>query len=174
MVYLEQASQPAAKKKPKKKRAQSDALVIDQLEHTFVPHLVAIRSGSKIKFTNSDTANHNVRASSFADKNQFNVFTGAGGDYTHEFVAEKKIRPILLSCDIHPWMRGWIFVFDHPYFAVSDKRGKFQISAVPAGKHRLVVWQPDGGYRKTFGVDVKGEMSTKIEIKIAREDLKLR
>ena len=156
------------------KKVASKPVVIDQFEHTFEPHLIAIRDGQQVAFTNSDIANHNVRAIAFESKNEFNVFTGAGGDYVHRFVSEKKLRPIMLSCDIHPWMRGWIYVFDHPHFAVTDEQGKFRLPAVPPGTHRLVMWQPDVGYRQTSSVEVKTQKTTTVAIEIASEDLKSR
>jgi len=175
LVYLEQ--EPSIRpdsddSEVGEKEAVSKPIVIDQFEHTFEPHLIAIRDGQQVEFTNSDVANHNVRAIAFEPKNEFNVFTGAGGEYVHQFVTEKKLRPILLSCDIHPWMRGWIYVFDHPHFAVTDEHGKFRIRSVPPGKHQLVIWQPDVGYRETLSVDVKSQATTTIAIKIAAEDLK--
>ena len=55
--------------------------------------------------------------------------------------------PIKVTCNIHPWMNAWVGVFDHPYFAVTDADGKFQIPLAPAGNYRLVVWQESIGYR---------------------------
>ena len=174
LVYLDHdgPSHPdASDSEVEKSTARPDPVVIDQLEHTFQPHLIAIRDGQKVKFTNSDAANHNVRAIAFESKNEFNVFTGAGGEYIHPFVAGKKLRPTTLSCDIHPWMRGWIYVFQHPYFAVTDELGKFRIRSVPAGEHRLVIWQPDVGYRETLRVDVKAQETTTVKMQITPDDL---
>jgi len=44
---------------------------------------------------------------------------------------------ITFKCDVHPWMRAWVSVFDHPYFAVSDQSGKFVIKNVPPGKYTV-------------------------------------
>jgi hypothetical protein len=54
--------------------------------------------------------------------------------------------PIALRDSIHPWMQGWIQVFDHPYFAVTNADGKFVIPKAPAGKYRLVTWQESTGW----------------------------
>ena len=54
-----------------------------------------------------------------------------------ELVADR--FPITVSCTIHPWMRAWIRVFDHPYYAVTDDNGHFEIKDAPAGEYRLVV-----------------------------------
>jgi len=55
--------------------------MVDQQNHTFVPHVLALRSGQEVQVSNSDPANHNVRASSPVRSNEFNVFTGTGGSY---------------------------------------------------------------------------------------------
>src|SRR5205814_6500635 len=41
------------------------------------------------------------------------------------------------KCDVHPWMFAWVTVVDHPYFAITDKEGKFTIKNVPAGKYTV-------------------------------------
>ncbi len=155
-------------------KAGGDSIVVDQVEHTFVPHLIGIQDGQKVTFKNSDAANHNVRAIAFEEKNQFNIFTGAGGEYGHQFVAGKKLRPVVLSCDIHPWMRAWIYVFNHPYFAVTDERGRFRINDVPLGEHQLIVMQPDVGYRKTMSLQLTQSKAKPIEVKVKQADLKIR
>ena len=112
-------------------------LVMDQQNHAFTPRVVAVRAGEPVTFMNSDPANHNVRTSSSVAKNEFNVFTGSdGGKYVHRFVTEAGHRPVRLGCDIHPWMRGWIYVFEHGCFAVSDAQGRFRIGAVPPGTYK--------------------------------------
>lgn len=147
---------------------------IDQAEHRFVPHLLAIGDGQRVKFTNADAANHNVRAVSLQEANNFNVFTAAGGGYEHTFVADKKSRPIRLTCDIHPWMSAWIYVFRHPFYAVSGKKGEFRIESVPPGKYQLVVRQPDVGYLHTRSLSLKtGEKAT-VELSIKEMDIKTR
>ncbi len=129
-------------------------VVVDQKNFAFLPHVVSVRSGQPVKFTNSDSANHNVRTAAFEAKNQFNVFTGTGNEYVHRFVADKKQRPTRLGCDIHPWMNGWIYSFDHPHHAVTNVEGRFELLQLPVGKHRFAVRQPDGNLRCDVTVQV--------------------
>ena len=49
--------------------------------------------------------------------------------------------PFYIKCDVHPWMRSWVLVSDHPYFAVTDKSGNFTIKDIPAGTYEVVCWQ---------------------------------
>jgi len=65
---------------------------------------------------------------------------------TAEKLEDIKARPtpILVTCSIHGWMKNYIRVFDHPYFAVTDADGNFEIKNIPAGNHRLVIWHDSG------------------------------
>jgi hypothetical protein len=137
-----------------------------------VPRVIAVLAGQPVRFSNSDPANHNVRTSSAESKNEFNVFTGVDGTYTHSFVADPRQKPVSLGCDIHPWMRGWIYVFDHRYFAVTDERGRFRIGSVPAGEYTLAVRQPDIKYAREESVIVSNKEPTKVQIEIRAEDVK--
>ena len=67
-----------------------------------------------------------------------------GGALDQKFVAER--RPIPLTCDIHPWMKGYIMVFDHPFFAVTGRRWLVRDPGRPGGSQNLVVWQETVGY----------------------------
>jgi plastocyanin len=128
--------------------------VMDQHDHEFVPRVLAIRSGQMVKFTNSDTANHNVRTSSGQRENEFNVYTGIDGSYRHRFVPEPRQRPLRVGCDIHPWMRGWIYVFEHSFFSVTDAKGRFRIDSVSPGVHKVRIEQPDIRYTVQREVEV--------------------
>ena len=176
LAYLERSDAPGPDSPGPEARAPKSSpprIIVDQIDHSFRPQLIAIREGQKVTFTNSDAANHNVRTIAFASKNQFNVYTAAGVEYSHEFIREKKLRPIALTCDLHPWMKGWIYVFDHPYFAVSDVHGKLHIRDVPQGTHRLEIRQPDVGYRKTLTLKVKQGEKTEVKVTISNEDLRV-
>jgi plastocyanin len=150
---------------------QRPSVSIDQKDFTFLPHVISVRSGQPVKFTNSDSANHNVRTATFDPKNQFNVFTGTGREYVHRFVADKKHRPIRLGCDIHAWMSGWIYVFDHPHHAVTDDEGRFELPQLPGGKIQLAIRQPDGNLRRDVAVEVRPGQTTSCEVNFRDTDL---
>ena len=146
-------------------------VVVDQKDFTFLPHVISVRGGQGVKFTNSDSANHNVRALAFEMKNQFNVFTGAGNEYMHRFVSDPKQRPTRLGCDIHPWMSGWIYAFDHPHHAVTDEQGRFELPQLPAGKRRLAIRQPDGNLKRDVTVEVIAGKTVTLDIGFRDTDL---
>jgi len=144
---------------------------MDQRDYEFVPRVLAVRSGQPVRFTNSDSANHNVRTSSPNRTNEFNVFTGVEGSYTHRFTGNPEQRPIRLGCDIHPWMRGWIYVFEHSHFAVTDGQGRFRINSVPLGRYKLFVQQPDIRHTHERTVVVSNAEPISIEHEIQSEGI---
>ncbi len=107
--------------------------VIDQFGQTFIPEMLVARQGQPVDFRNSEDVLHNVRVDHIETKETvFNVATVPFATYTHVFDKPGNYR---VSCDVHPAMRGSIFVTDRPYFAVVDSRGTFQIPGVPAGSY---------------------------------------
>ena len=75
--------------------------------------------------------------------------------------------PIQYKCTIHGWMTGYVRIFDHPYYAVTDADGKFEIKNAPAGKYRIVYWHENG-----FQGGAQGRFGEEIEIKGPATDVK--
>lgn len=116
---------------------------IDQKNCQFLPRSTGICKDQILVFKSSDPVGHNVRFTGFTNPAK-NVALPPSGSTTAKLVPEA--RPLPLNCDIHPWMKGWIMVFDHPYFAVTKEDGSFEIPGVPAGDQNLVIWQEETGY----------------------------
>ncbi len=70
---------------------------------------------------------------------------------------------IEVRCDNHPWTRGWLQVFDHPYFGTTDEQGRFALDSIPPGTYRLMAWQPRLGTREQQ-VTVTPSGGTKVEL----------
>lgn len=142
VVYLVKPNgeNPAAVKALAAKKA---TVAIDNKNCEFVPFLTAIHQDQKIDFTSSDPVNHNVHGTPFMNDG-FNFILPPNGSVSKSFVAEKRVIP--LTCDIHPWMKGYFMVFDHPFFAVTGDDGSFEITGVPSGSQNLVIWQAAVGY----------------------------
>lgn len=118
---------------PKVKKAKP--VFVDQREMLFVPRVVAVQHGEVVNFDNSDNCNHSVMAISTVLANQFNVFVVSGKPYEHVFEPQK--HPVLIGCSLHAWMRAWVYIVPHPWFAVSDEQGKFRINQIPPGTYTL-------------------------------------
>ncbi|MCI0683620.1 MAG: hypothetical protein L0Y71_16060 [Gemmataceae bacterium] len=119
-------------------------VVIDQPICMFVPHALALREGQSLVVKNSAKVLHNFKWSGHPDINPGgNSTIGAGQQQVLKIKADQ--FPIGVECGIHPWMKGWIRCFDHPYFDVTPVDGSFTIKDAPVGPHRLIVWHGEGG-----------------------------
>jgi plastocyanin len=144
---------------------------MDQRLFIFEPQVMAVRAGQLVQFTNSDPAGHNVRSRDLQPENAFNLVTaGAAVEGTHRFASTPAGRPVELSCDIHPWMAAWVYVFDHDQFAVTNRSGRFRIDTVPVGRHRLSVRQPSGRVARELVVDVRPGETTRVEVRFTPAD----
>ena len=117
--------------------ASAPPVEMDQKGCIYAPSILAVQTGQKIIVKNTDTCVHNVHTKPTAEGNaEANDVQMAGGaDLTYTFA---KPEPFLkFQCDVHPWMFAWVTVIDSPYFAVSDKDGKFTIKNVPPGKYTV-------------------------------------
>jgi len=113
--------------------------VLDQKHCEYSPVIMAVQTGQKIAIKNSDPTLHNVHAiptvGGNLEKNQAQAPNAP--DLTFSFPKAENF--VKFQCDVHNWMFAWVSVFDHPYFAVSDKDGKYTIKNVPDGKYTLMV-----------------------------------
>jgi plastocyanin len=131
---------------------------IDQQACQYKPHVQAVTVGTPLALVNSDAVLHNVHGHN-GPVQVFNVAM----PIRNQRLPTKLTRPglVQLQCDAgHTWMGAWIYVFEHPYFAVTGGDGKFEIKDVPAGHYTVEYWHEplDGrgaGVTKTAEVDVK-------------------
>jgi plastocyanin len=147
-------------------------LTVDQRGFVFVPQVLAARAGQPVRFTNSDPASHNVRAVD-AGANTFSINTapGAVGPAARRFGATSPDHPLALTCDIHPWMAAWIYVFDHDLYAVSKEDGTFRIERVPVGRHRMSIRQPAGRLARDIAVDVGAGATARLDVRFTPTDV---
>lgn len=171
VVYLESLdAEPDAHTKSPSQHVDFE-VVVDQEEYRFVPNVIAIRAGQRVAFGNSDFANHNVRTDAEHPRNAMNIVTQPDRRFTKRFQREPDGGPVRLSCDIHAWMDGWIYVFDHPYFAVTDRKGQFAIDDVRPGTYRLHIAQPDGGLHAAREITVHAEEDVRAVVTFAPDHL---
>jgi plastocyanin len=140
---------------------------LDQVRFTFVPHVLAVRSGDEVRFMSSDDANHNVRSAD--PRNAFNVVTVRGVDANRAFRPTAGGGPAELRCDIHGWMKAWVYVFEHPWFAVTDADGRFRIEGVPPGERTLRVRHADGGLEARVLVQVRPGEAAEAVVEVGGE-----
>jgi plastocyanin len=143
---------------------------MDQRDYRFVPHVLTVDAGQQVEFVNSDVSNHGVTAASLEVENRFNMTTPQGGAYKHRFVASR--RPVAIGCPIHQAMSAWIYVFNHPYHAVTDERGSFRLPPVQPGSYTLRAHHPDGGMANRRELIVRPGPSVRVRIEFGEKDLK--
>jgi len=133
---------------------------IDQPNCAFIPHALAMREGQVLVAKNSSPIAHNVNATGYPTKNPArNILVPAKSQIELEGLRADE-WPVSVACNIHPWMKAWVRIYDHPYFAVTDENGNFEIKLAPAGKWRLRAWH-DTGYRG----GKEGKAGQEIEVK---------
>jgi hypothetical protein len=99
--------------------------------------------GGTVDFLNSDRLLHNLHSLS-KDNPEFNRTQPRGRTIPITFT---KPEFVPITCDLHSWMKSWVVVAEHPYYAVTDAAGAFRIAGVPPGKYRLRMWQETLGER---------------------------
>ena len=111
--------------------------MLDQKNCLYTPQIQAIQTNQKLLVKNSDPLSHNVHTLPSVTGNAEKNNGQAAGQPDLTFTFAKPENFLKFKCDIHPWMFAWVSVFDHPYFAVTDKDGKFTIKDVPPGKYTI-------------------------------------
>lgn len=109
---------------------------MDQVEKTFVPGLLPIVVGTRVRFPNHDQIHHHVY--SFSRTKTFELPLYKGEDAPP--VLFDKVGVVKVGCNIHDWMSGIILVLPSPYFAQTDAEGRFSLEGLPHGKYSLVAW----------------------------------
>lgn len=169
-VYLQR---PTAVNEEAKKEALGKHPEFDQKNCTYIPHALAVMTGETVTVKSSDPTNHNVNFQlKNLNKNPL-IAPGTTMDITPDS-PERAPGPV--SCSIHPWMLAHWLVLDHPYFAVTDENGNFEIKNAPAGTQKVVVWQEAAGYVTPAAgqpINIKPNAATEEEFKIDPAKLKL-
>ncbi|MBI4509514.1 MAG: hypothetical protein HY698_07740 [Deltaproteobacteria bacterium] len=129
---------------PKDGATKPMKITLDQSGCRYVPHVQAATVGSKLVMKNSDNTFHTVH-SYLGSETMFNVPTVSHGSM--EQVLEES-GPVRLSCDAgHTWMGAWVYVLDHPFFAVTSTDGTFVVDGVPPGVYTVKAWHEKLGLR---------------------------
>ena len=149
--------------------AKTPKVNLDQKGCEFQPYALPFHQDQALLIKSSDPKGHNVRYSGFKNAG-INQTIKPNGELEVKLVADRV--PMELHCDIHPWMKGYLMVFDHPYFTTTGSDGSFEITGIPAGEQNLVVWQNKVGYvtqglARGMAVTVRaGEVTDVGEIKL--------
>ncbi len=118
--------------------AEPSNALMDQQAQQFVPNVLAVRTGTLVPFPNSDNIRHHVYSFSPAKRFELRLYQGTPS----EPVLFDKPGVVVLGCNIHDWMVGYVYVTEDPWFAVSDEAGKISLDQLPAGHYAVSLWHP--------------------------------
>jgi len=127
---------------------------VDQIDKDFVPRVKVVMQGTRVFFPNKDNIRHHVYSLSPAKIFELPLYTGTPA----EPVVFDQSGAVVLGCNIHDWMVGYIFVTDTPWHGKSGSDGNVVIDNVPAGEYILKIWHPQ--LKGSLG-----EISENIELK---------
>ena len=149
----------------KGKAIVATAPVLNQRKCVYEPHVQAVAKSTNLIVRNGDPVMHNVHATMVDGRLVFNI--GMPGDQD----VPKKLRReglAVVICDAgHTWMKAYIYIFEHPYFAVTGEDGAFRLDAVPPGTYELVVWHEMLGER-VQSVTVAAGANTKATVQFSK------
>jgi plastocyanin len=148
VVYLETAPRGAFEP------TEPGRAVMNQRNETFVPHVLAITTGTTVDFPNSDRIYHNVFSLSKAASFDLGRYA-AGRSKSVRFDRPGVVR---VFCEIHSHMSAFILVFSHPFFAVTDGEGRYRIENVPAGTYNVIAWN-------------EGDVSEAVPVAVSKDEM---
>lgn len=119
---------------------------IDQRGCIYKPRVAAVRINQVVEFINSDPIIHNVK--SLTEKNEkFNIMMPKQGQRERRSFQNAELL-LETKCSFHPWMSSYIAILDHPFYAVTNQKGEFELNGVAPGKYEIEVWHETLGVQK--------------------------
>jgi plastocyanin len=113
-------------------------VTIDQKGCVYKPHVIGVMVNQDVEFLNSDPTNHNIHPLPRLNR-EWNESQPPQG--------EPKLKPfpkaeigIPVKCNVHPWMRVYVNVVEHPFHAVTGEDGSFTLKGLPPGEYTLEAW----------------------------------
>ena len=131
--------------------------VFEQKGCQYKPHVLAMQANQKLEIVNSDETTHNIHPTPNNNR-EWNMTQPHGAPLEQTFARQEIAIPV--KCNVHPWMRGYIAVFKHPYFAATDKDGRFELKDVPPGTYTITAWQEKLGTQSQKVTIGAGEAKT--------------
>lgn len=125
----------------KPERQHSDprpTAIMDQQHNAFVPHVLIVQTGTLVDFPNNDTVSHHVYSFSEAKTFELGLYKGDA----HPPVSFDRPGIVVLGCNIHDSMLGYIVVVDTPHFARTEQDGHAALRDLPPGEYTVHVWTP--------------------------------
>lgn len=137
--------------------------VVDQRDRTFIPHVSVVTVGTQVDFPNNDIVFHNV----FTEFNSTKFDLGNYPKGTKKTQKFTRTGLAVILCSIHPDMGAYIMVVDTPYYAITDRKGEYQIADVVAGHYKVEVWH-ESGAKASFDTTTGNATGARIDIHLRK------
>lgn len=170
-VFIYLAKAPDGYKAPP---VPKEPVVFDQKGCRFTPHALLARVGQTVLVKSGDAIAHNTHTFPIRSAG-FNQLIKADDREGTKLVYDKSEKlPLEVKCDLHTWMRAYHLALDHPFMAVTDANGHFEITGLPPGSHKFVIWQEKAGYlNRSYSVEIKADKPTDMKLKFGPSAFKL-
>jgi len=144
-----------------------DSLTLTQEKCAFSPYLGVMTNEGELTAINNDHTLHNIHTYEQIGKARrtvLNVSQPTAGDTVTKKIKLRKGNGMKIECDAHDFMHSFVFVAKNPYFALVDDTGHFEITDVPPGKYKIMVWHGFLGEVKGGKVEVVAGGETAIDL----------
>src|SRR5882762_7169489 len=164
VVVVVAPAEPAARPPPPA-TPTSPAAIMDQRNLAFSPRILVVGVGTSVEFPNNDTVSHQVYSFSPAKKFQLPLYKGQ----LHPPVMFDRPGLVVLGCNIHDQMVGYIYVTDAPFFGKTDPAGTVRLAGLSGGEYLITVWSPfiadqASSLTRTVRVDAQEPTSSRVQL----------
>lgn len=142
----------------------TEAVTLDQNGCHYRPHILGVQAKQKIKITNSDPTQHNIHPTPKVNQEWNKTQPNGAAPIEASFDRAEVLVPV--KCNQHPWMKAYVGVVKHPFYAISAEDGSFTLKNVPPGTYTVAAWHEKGGpngTEKTMQVTVPASGSAKAD-----------
>jgi plastocyanin len=142
--------------------------IMDQKNLAFLPRVLVVAAGTSVEFPNNDSVSHQVYSFSAAKRFQLPLYKGE----VHPPITFDLPGLVVLGCNVHDAMVGYVYVTDAPYFGTTAAGGNLQLKGLPAGDYRVTIWSPfiaDTSASLTRAVHVDGNESAPMRMQLTDE-----
>lgn len=120
----------------------AEPVLLNQDGCVYEPHVFGVHIGQEIKIVNSDPVTHNIHPVP-RNNREWNISQSPAQEFTRSFPRQEVMVPV--KCNVHPWMKTYIGVVSHPYFAATGEDGTFELKDLPPGEYTIEVWHEKFG-----------------------------
>ena|SRR5215212_3038295 len=130
-------------------------VVLQRKNCQYSPRVLGLRVGQRLVIPNNDPTQHNTHPTPKLNQEWNQTQPPQSSPLIKTFTRPEVLIPF--KCNQHPWEKAYVSVLDHPFFAVTDEIGNFEIRGLPAGAYTLVVWHEKLGEQEREITVVDGE-----------------